>query len=168
MKVILYMASTLNGFIAKTNDDTSWISKEEWNSYSGIVRANGNLIIGHRTYEIITKQPEFSEFKDVKVVIISHKKFKTLASNHLVASSPVEALKQLKDFENVIVAGGGILNASFLSEDLVDEIYVDIEPILLGKGVPLFNGADFDKQLKLLGTKKISDDEVQLHYQVIK
>ena len=168
MKVILYMAISLNGMIAKSDDDTSWISKEEWDSYSLAVRNAGCLIVGHRTYNILTKQPEFSEFKDVKLVVVSQKDFQTLASNHLVAHSPKAALKLLINFEQVIVAGGGMLNASFLEENLVDEIFIDIEPIILGKGISLFRDKDFECNLKLVGQKKMSDSEVQLHYKVIK
>jgi len=167
-KVILYMAISLNGIIAKSDDDTSWISKEEWDSYSLAVRTTGNLIVGHRTYGILTKQPEFSEFKDVKLVVVAQENFQTLTQNHLVAHSPREALKLLSDFEEVVVAGGGALNASFLDENLVDEIYIDIEPIILGKGIPLFRGKDFERNLKLLGEKKITDNEIQLHYEVLK
>ena len=46
MKVTLYMAISTNGMIAKNNDDTSWITKEEWNSYSSTVKKAGNLIVG--------------------------------------------------------------------------------------------------------------------------
>src|SRR3989338_9286316 len=168
MKVILYMAISLNGIIAKGNDDTSWISKEEWDSYSLAVRAAGNLIVGHRSYGILTKQPEFSEFKDVKLVVVAQKDFQTLAENHLVAHSPKEALKLLSDFEQVVVAGGGALNASFVEENLVDEIFIDIEPIIFVQGIPLFRDKDFECNLKLVGQKKMSDSEVQLHYKVIK
>jgi dihydrofolate reductase len=168
MKVILYMAVSLNGMIAKSDDNTSWISREEWNSYSSVIRTAGNLIVGHRTYGILTKQPEFSELKDVKLVIVAQEKFKTLASNHLVANSPKEALRLLGDFQEVVVAGGGALNASFVEENLVDEIFIDIEPIILGKGIPLFRDKNFERNLKLLGQKKITDNEIQLHYSVLK
>jgi dihydrofolate reductase len=167
-KIILYMAISVNGMIAKSDDDTSWITKEEWASYSLAVRRAGNLIVGHRTYDILTKQPEFSEFKDVKLVVLSKNNFKTLSSNHLIADSPGEALKLLKDFKEVIVAGGGVLNNSFLSENLVDELYLDIEPVILGNGIPLFRGEEFEKKLKLVGQKKISADEIQLHYKVLR
>lgn len=168
MKVILYMAMTANGFIARTDNDTSFISKEEWNSYSAAVQAAGNVIIGRRTYDIITKQPEFQEFKNVKVVIVSHESFEPLGENHIIASSPEKALGLLKDFDEVIVAGGATLNASFLKENLIDEICLDIEPTLLGAGIPLVSDSGFEKSLKLLGTKQISGNEIQLHYQVIK
>ncbi|KKQ21423.1 MAG: Bifunctional deaminase-reductase domain protein [Candidatus Wolfebacteria bacterium GW2011_GWC1_37_10] len=168
MRVILYMAISLNGMIAKSDDDTSWISKEEWDSYSLAVRNAGCLIVGHRTYGILTKQPEFSEFKDVKLVVVAQENFQTLAPNHLVAHSPKESLEILKDFKEVVVAGGGALNASFMEENIVDEIFIDIEPIILGKGIPLFRDKDFELNLKLVGQKKISDNEIQLHYEVLK
>ena len=46
MKIILYMAATVNGYIAKIDDDTDWISAEEWDSYSNIIRKTGAMIIG--------------------------------------------------------------------------------------------------------------------------
>ena len=168
MKVILYMAISLNGMIAKSDDDTSWISKAEWDSYSLAVRTAENLIVGHRTYNVLTKQPEFAEFKDVKLVVVAQEDFQTLTQNHLVAHSPKEALKLLSDFEQVVVAGGSALNASFVEENLVDEVFIDIEPIILGKGIPLFRSKDFERNLKLIGQKKISDNEIQLHYEVLK
>lgn len=168
MKVILYMAITINGFIAKENDDTSWISKEEWDSYSLAVRTAGCLIVGRRTYHILTKQPEFEEFKKVKLVAVSQQDFPTLSSDHLVAHSPREALELLKDHKEVIVAGGGILNASFMAENLVDEIYLDVEPIAFGKGIRLFRESAFEAKLKLLEVKNLSNNELQLHYQVLK
>jgi dihydrofolate reductase len=168
MKTILYMAVTANGYIAKENDDTSWITTQEWNSYSAMVRKAGNLIIGHRTYDILTKQPEFAEFSEVKIVVVSSNDFQTLSPNHSIVKTPQEALDVLKDFTEVIVAGGGNLNASFMKEKLVDEIYLDIEPIALGKGIKLFADGDFEAKLQLIESKNISKNEIQLHYQVLK
>lgn len=162
------MAISMNGIIAKSDDDTSWISKEEWDSYSLAVRTAGCLIVGRRTYHILTKQPEFAELKDVKLVAVSEKDFTTSSPNHFVAHSPREALNLLKDFKEVVVAGGGTLNASFLAENLVDEIYLDIEPIIIGQGIPIFKDKDFERKLKLVGQKKITDNEIQLHYQINK
>jgi len=162
------MAISMNGMIAKSNDDTSWISKEEWDSYSLATRTAGCLIVGRRTYHILTNQPEFAELKDVKIVAVSEEDFTTLAPNHFVAHSPREALDLLKDFKEVIVAGGGTLNASFLAENLVDEIYLDIEPIIIGEGIPIFKGKDFEQKMELIGQRKITDNEIQLHYRINK
>lgn len=166
MKVILYMAVSANGMIAKSDDNTNWISQTEWNSYSLAVQAAGNLIVGRRTYNILTKQPEFAELKDIKVVVVSKQSFTPISTNHMIASSPKEALELLKDFEKVILAGGGILNTSFLEQNLVDEIFLDIEPIILGGGIKLFNDGAVEAHLELLETKQLSPNEIQLHYKV--
>ena len=168
MKRILYMASTINGLIARENDGTDFISKKEWNFYSAMVRKSGALIIGRRTYLILTKQPEFKEFEKVKIVVISRSLRHTLSPLHLIATSTKASLALLKDFKEVIVAGGGILNTSFMKNNLIDEIYLDVEPLALGKGIPLFRGQNFETTLQFLGMKKISANEIQLHYKVKK
>lgn len=169
MKVILYMAISANGLIAKSDDDTSWITKEEWESYSAAVRKAGNLIVGHRTYDILTKQPEFSDLGNAQLVVVSKDHdLKTVSKEHLVADSPRKALALLDGFREVVVAGGGILNGAFLAENLVDEIYLDVEPIVIGEGVSVFRDRKFEKKLKFLGQRNISDNEIQLHYRVVK
>ncbi len=164
------MTMTANGFIAKNDDSTDFVTKAESESYVKNVIDAGAMIIGRRTYEILSTQPEFQEFlkANVKIIVVSHNDFKLANASHAVVHSPQEALALAKDFEKVIVAGGGILDAAFLESDLIDEMYLDIEPALLGKGIPLFNGGDFEKKLKLLGSKNFGENEIQLHYQVIK
>ncbi len=170
MKVTLYMAITANGIIAKNDDSADFLTKEESASYVKTVISAGALVIGRRTYEILSEQPEFQEFlkAGVKMVAVSTQEFKVLDSKHAVAKSPKEALETLKDREEVVLAGGSILNAEFMKEGLVDELYLDIEPAIVGKGIPLFQSQEFDAALQLIDTKKISDNEIQLHYKVVK
>lgn len=162
------MAITANGFIAKEDDNTDWISKEEWDCYVQMAKKVGNFVIGHRTYDILTKQDGFEELADVQLVVVSNKDFELLSPKHLRVKTPKDALSLLADFEEVLIVGGGILNTSFLKEKLIDEIYLDIEPIIFGKGIPLFSPENINFDLKLIDTKKISDNTLQLHYQVIK
>lgn len=164
------MATTPNGLIAKNDDSSDFLTKKEAQSYVAAVKKAGALIVGRKTYKVLSKQPEFQKFikAKVKIVAVSQKNFKVLNPGHKVVHSPEEALDALKDFDKVIVAGGGILNASFLSENLIDEIYLDVEPNLFAKGIKLFEGGDFDRKLELLGTKMLSENEIQLHYKVIK
>lgn len=171
MKVILYMAITVNGFIAKENDDTSFVSEIEWDSFRNMIKATGNIIIGSRTYKIMRDGKEFKNLENIRVLVVSENaNFQTIANNHSVVKTPKDALAILEKeaFNKVLAAGGGTLNASFMAEKLVDEIYLDIEPIVFGKGIRLFRENDFEVKLKLLETKKLSDNEIQLHYQVLK
>lgn len=164
----MYMAVSANGLIARSDDDTSWVTQAEWASFCRAVRRAGCLVVGRRTYRILTAQPEFADIADVRVVAVAPRRLEVVRPHHRVAPSPRAALKLLADFNTVIVAGGGVLNASFLAENLVDELYLDIEPILLGRGIPLFKGEDFMRRLRLVGQMKISRNEIQLHYKVIK
>lgn len=171
MKVILYMAITINGFIAKENDDTSFVSEIEWDSFRKMIKSIENMIIGSRTYEIMRDGGEFENLENIRMLVVSdNPDFKTIADNHSVAKNPQNALAILENegFDNALVAGGGTLNTSFMEENLVDEIYLDVEPVVFGKGIRLFRENDFETKLKLLETKKLSDNEIQVHYQVLK
>ena len=165
------MAMTANGMIAAIDDSADFLTKEESASYVGMVLSAGNLIIGRRTYEILSTQPEFQEFlkAGVKIVAISHGSFHVKNTDHTVAHSPQEALDLFGKTDTVVIAGGGMTNAAFLNENLVDEIFLDIEPAIIGGGLSLFRGVDFDtKALKLVGVKQFGDNEVQLHYEILR
>jgi dihydrofolate reductase len=84
--------------------------------------------------------------------------------------SPREVIGMLKtkDFETAFLAGGGQLNSSFIEDDLIDEIYLDVEPLIFGKGIPVFAAKDFEVELELLEIKKLNLSTVQLHYRVVK
>lgn len=174
MKVILYMAPTINGYIAKEDDDTAWVTETEWENYSGMIKKAGNMIIGRRTYEIMLKNDEFnrSQLSQIKTVLVTDDASLQIHNPEFIfiAKSPREALDILRNqrFETIMVCGGGGLNASFMKEGLIDEIYLDIEPVILGKGIRLFAEGDFETKLELVGIKKLSKNEIQLHYKIIK
>ncbi len=174
MKVILYMAMTVNGIIARDNDDTSFVSNIEWKNFSNTIKKIGNVIIGRRTYEVMLKNNEFkkSNFNKIKIVVLTKNKLIKIHNLKFVfiAKSPYDAIKilQNKGFKTIMVCGGGKLNSTFMKENLIDEIYLDIEPIILGKGIKLFFESDFENKLKLLEIKKLDKNLIQLHYKVLK
>lgn len=173
MKVILYMAITANGLIAREDDDASWVTKTEWKSFSGMIRKHGNMIVGRRTHEIMVKSGEFTRSKldKVNTVVVTHQPLTIHDSRYVsIATSPRQALTILKQkgHKTALLCGGGRLNASVMKEKLVDEIYLDIEPIVLGKGIKLFAEVDFETRLELQGVKRLSPNEVQLWYKVRK
>jgi len=164
MNVILYMAMSANGYIARKNNQTPW-SEEEWKSFSEKVKSVKNLVVGRKTFEIMKKNQEFQKIGNPFTVIVSSKENK----NYNFANSPeksIEVLKQ-KGFSEVLVAGGSMLNSSFVQKGLINEIFLDIEPFLFGKGVKLFDDNEFEVKLELLGTKNISKNTIQLHYKVL-
>ena len=165
MKVVLYMAITANGYIAKENNETPW-SDEEWKIFSEKVKEIKNLVIGRKTFEIMEQGEEFQKIGNPFTVIVStHKE-----NNSNCVNSPEQAIDLLKEkgFSKILVAGGGMLNSSFMQKGLVDEIYLDVEPFLFGKGIKLFAENDFETKLELLETKQLSKNVIQLHYKILK
>jgi dihydrofolate reductase len=92
MKVILYTAITINGFIVKEKDDTSWVTETEWASFSDMIRKNGNIIIGKRTYEVMLENDEFnrSNLNKIKTVVLTNEASLKIHNPEFVsvASSP--------------------------------------------------------------------------------
>lgn len=70
--------------------------------------------------------------------------------------------------KQVCISGGGGLNSSFMKENLIDEMYLDVEPTMLGKGIKVFADSNFERKLRLIQIKRLSKDEVQLHYKILK
>jgi dihydrofolate reductase len=158
---------SVNGFIAKENDEAPW-SQEIWDSYYHIAKKFKSIVLGRKTYEIMKEANEFEKIGNPFITVITSKNYKS-TENTVFVKSPTEAIALLKHkgFSEALLAGGSQLNTSFMKENLVDEIYLDIEPVVFGKGISLFSEGDFDKKLKLIESKKISDNVVQLHYKVL-
>lgn len=163
------MAQSVNGFIAKQNDDTPW-SNEEWKSFNKKVQECGNVVIGSRTFKLMQEQIGSKAFKKIKVVVVTSKKHDTFFENVMFVGKPNEALDILKKlkFKTVFMGGGATLNSSFLKQGLVDEVYFDIEPKIFSKGIPFFSTDIKDVNLKLLNMLKIGRNSIQLHYKVVK
>jgi dihydrofolate reductase len=168
MKVILYMAISVNGIIAKLNHDTPW-TDAELESYTAKVKEIGNLILGKTTYDLMEEEEVFSDLGDPYVVVLTSSREKPKRKNTIFVKNFDEAINELtkKNFEIALVAGGSKADNAALESKKLDEIYLDIEPLVLGKGIPLFSPSEFDLNLELLESKKIGNSGIQLRYKVL-
>ena len=171
MKTILYMGISVNGYIAKENGDSEWTSEEDLRGFYEQSKNAGNIIMGRNTYLAASKSGYFP-FPDALNVIVSHKQIENKWGDKVLITdkSPKEIIKMLKQkgFTTAFLAGGGQLNTSFVKENLIDEIYLDVEPLVFGKGIKLFAEGDFEFDLELLEAKKLNQNTIQLHYRVLK
>ncbi len=164
---------SLNGIIARKNGDEDFLSHDNWNSFSELVKHFQNFIIGRKTFEAVKKWNEgynFDDFKDATKVVVSSDQNYKLDDGYILASNPQKALEILKKngFNKVLITGGSGLNSSFVKASLIDEVILNVESVIVGEGIPLFYSNDFDLNLKLVDVKKLSNDIVQLHYKVTK
>lgn len=171
MKTILYMAMTVNGKIAGIDDDTSWTSKEDWAGFFAKAQEIGVIIIGRKTYEAIKKENTLIPGIKLRIVVTHDTPKDTPPHTIFTDQNPHQILNIVTShgFSTAMVAGGGQINSLFLKAGLIDELYIDIEPLVLGRGIPLFADGDFEARLKLLGVKTLSNHQtIQLHYKVLK
>jgi len=164
MKIVLYMAITVNGKIAKTNDETPW-SSAIWKNYYKIAKNFKAIVLGRRTFEIMKQADEFKKIGNPFQVILTRRRVPEGSS----VSSPNQAIRLLKQnkFKKALLVGGAKANASFMKESLVDEVILDVEPQIFGQGIDLFHQNDFESKLKLVNVKRFGSI-VQLRYKVIK
>ncbi|MBI2043004.1 dihydrofolate reductase family protein [Candidatus Pacearchaeota archaeon] len=162
MKVILFMAQSLNGFIADENGNEDFLSDENWYTFKRLAEKIGCFIIGRKTYDVVSKWENYSfEDIDAKMIIVSKSR---------EVQSPKEAIETVKrlGFDKVLLTGGSKLNTSFIEQDLIDEIILNVEPAIIGQGINIFAEGKFEKKLDLIETKKLSEGIIQLHYKVKK
>lgn len=161
MKTILYYGLTANGNYGSS--DTGQMPKqEELDDLFNLANQVGNIIMGRRTYEIFNSDNIFS---GLDTVVVSQQK---IFEGIEIQKSPLAACNYLKrkKYEKALVIGGVSLANSFLTEDLVDELYINIEPYI-EKGLRLDPLDGKFRNLHLLGHNEIgSSGIVQLHYKI--
>lgn len=164
----MYLTMSLNGYIADEREKSPW-PKEVWASYHRISKQHKAIIIGRRTYELMDRINEFRKIGNPFTIVLTKRKMKNKKKVVFVSSAKA-AIRIAKDngFNRVLISGGGGANSSLMKENLVDEVYIDIVPVLFGKGIKLFKEEDFQKRLKFTGLKYLSKQVVQLRYRVIK
>ncbi len=171
MKVILTMAVSANGIIASTTGSEDFLSHTNWLQFVKLAKRVGCFMWGRKTYEAVIKWEGdyLKDLEGVKKVIISQSNL-DLKEGFVLANSPEDALKMLEvdGFKEAIITGGSTVNSAFAEKGLIDEVILDVNPSILGEGIPVFSPTDFELSLELIEAEKINDGIVELHYRVQK
>ena len=166
------MAMSLNGMIAGTDGNEDFLSHANWESLEEAAKKHGCLIIGRKTYEAVQKWPDytFADLNAKSIIVVSSDSDLKLDPPFLLANSPQDAIEKAValNFDSALLTGGSRINSAFLTENLLDEVLLNIEPAIIGSGIPLFAESEFEKRLSLIDATKIADDILQVRYQVIK
>lgn len=172
----VFIAVSLDGFIARQDGDIDWLMKHstegEDHGYDEFIGSVDGLVMGRASYE---KVLTFGDWPYSKPVVVLSR---TLASGdvcetlhgkvRIVDSSPQETMQNLSDegWRRAYVDGGQVIQ-SFLRDGLIRDITVTRIPILLGSGLPLFGQLDHDLDLKHVKTKAYPSGLVQSKYEVM-
>lgn len=169
-KTVLYIAMSLDGYIAQPNDDLSFLSiveKEgEDYGYADFIQTIDTVILGRKTYDWIMAQvPEFVH-ADKKTFVITRTEKPSVANTHFYTKDLKELIINLKKEEgkNIFIDGGAEVVSALLKEQLIDEIIISVIPILVGNGVRLFNDERPEQELELISCKSFEKGLIQMHY----
>lgn len=171
-KVIVYIAASLDGFIAKKDGDVSWLASvdpaQEDYGYAQFMETVDTIIMGRKTYEkILTLVDEFPH-KDKRCYVLSRKVQHPKDDNVMFYQGEVAKLiAEIKSStkKNIYIDGGAEVIHALRQESLIDEYILFIAPILLGTGISLFKEIQAEESLTLSGTQTYLSGYVRLHYQ---
>jgi dihydrofolate reductase len=184
-KIILYIATSLDGFIAREDGSLDWLPgseakanhepKESVDSvdtnekkdygYSALMDSIDTTLMGNKTYDqVLTFGPW--PYTAKKCIVFTHEKNPQPDKNVIFVNDPVSFTKELKNKEgkDIWLIGGSEINSLLLNAGLIDTIILTVIPTIIGKGIPLFQGINKDIQLRLTKVEHFKSGLAQLSY----
>ncbi len=171
-KLVLYISTSLDGYIATNDDDISWLSiveKEgEDYGYVDFTASVDTYIIGRTTYEVVLKLTggHFPQAEQFKCYVITRQERSDKNGITFYNGDIQELIQKIKNQEgkNIYCDGGGEIVKMLMDKDLIDEYIISIIPIILGDGKRLFKGGTQKNKLKTVSSKRYETGLVQIHY----
>jgi dihydrofolate reductase len=171
-KVILGFGISIDGYIARRNGAIDFLAmdKEGETVMADFFAGIDTTIMGRKTAAAVVKLRKSGEMPDTpgmsNYVISRRWKPGKREGFEVVSGSLTTFVKKLKrrQGKDIYLGGGGELARSFLQEDLVDELFIGVGPILLGDGIPGFPGKFPQRDFKLTECKSYSNGSVGLRY----
>jgi len=162
-KVTLYVATSLDGFIARKNGSVDWLAKyehtEEDYGYKKFLESVGVVVLGNTTYK------QFKAPYPNKQCFVFSRKQSGKESNITFSNKDVKTfLSDLNDDEKIWLVGGADIVKEFLKNNLIDEFIITIIPTILGEGISLFSEGCGEHKLKLQNIMKYDSGVVQIFY----
>ncbi|CAH2404615.1 dihydrofolate reductase family protein [Mesorhizobium escarrei] len=169
-KVVLYIATSLDGFVAGENDDISWLFQfnDVDYGYDAFFSRIGAIVEGRRAYDLEIKHG-WEHAHPVSTFVLSHSQpeRKPLRSDIVFTDDDIADVlrraKQVSD-KDVWIEGGANVAQQFIKRRMVDEIVLSIAPVLLGRGISLFGDAGEQLNLSLGEVRRFDKGLVQLCY----
>ncbi len=182
-RILLFMMVTVDGYYAGPNGEIDWHNvDEEFNEFA-IAQLNevGMLLFGRSTYELMASYwPTPGALNDDPVVAGKMNSMPkivfstTLAdpqwqNTRLVRDNVAAEVTRLKQEpgKDLIIFGSSVLASNFMNLGLLDEARIMVNPVVLGRGKPLFGGINDRLKLRLMKTRAFHSGNVLLHYEPI-
>jgi dihydrofolate reductase len=172
-KLVLYIAASLDGFIAGPGGDLSFLS--DWQQagedygYGEFLESVDTVILGRKTYEKVLSFGIERPYGDREVVVLTRTAMPSRGKVTFFSGNIGSLVNGLKEQEgsNIFCDGGAETVHELLTLGLIDEIILSVVPVLLGDGIPLFRPGRPKMTLTLPDTRRYDGGLVQLHYKIM-
>ena len=170
-KTILYIATSLDGHIAREDGRIDWLPENDVSGYEEFYKTVDIIVMGKTTFEQVLTFEEYP-YKDKKSYVFT----KNNNSNNYTKNKNIVFVSNVEKFikdvlsntdKNVWLIGGGQIISSFFNCHAIDEIILFVVPIVLGKGIPLFSNIQKETKLELIETIN-HNNLIELHYRILK
>jgi dihydrofolate reductase len=170
--ISLFIATSLDGYIAKPNDDLSFlklVEKEgEDYGYKEFTDNIDTLIIGRKTYDYVLREIGTSHYDNGErdVYVITRTPRPKIGRTIFYTGKLTDLVEQLRSEKgkNLYCDGGAEVINELLGNDLIDEFIISVVPVLLGNGTRLFKDGRPEQLLEFVKAKTFETGLVQLHY----
>jgi dihydrofolate reductase len=177
-KVTLGLANSLDNFIARKDGGSDWLhwSNEVAAISVRFMKTVDVLVMGRKTYEVMlaggeTSYPGATNYvftRSAKKAVALRKRVGKKANVQIVPDDAAAFVGQLKSTtgKGIVVFGGGELASSLFNADLIDEVVLNVHPVILGSGIPLFSEIERQINLELFKVKRLKNRCVVLSYRI--
>lgn len=161
-KVVLFIAMSLDGYIADRQGNVDWLKGQDMNeetidTYSTFIKDVDTVVMGWNTYhQIVTElSPAEWVYADLTSYVITHRELSSTSTIIFTEKSPCDIVNELKPEpgKNIWICGGADIIQQLIKADCIDEYYISVIPTILGAGIRLFGSIPNEIKLKLVHTQ---------------
>ena len=167
-RVVVFIATSLDGYIARPNGDVDWLFTDQDYGYSEFIAGVDTIIMGRKSYQTIV---DLGEWPYAAMNVYVYTRRPTHPDDPRVTFTsvpPVELVEELRKWpgRDIWVLGGGELIGVFLDAGLIEDATIAVHPVFLGDGIPLIPRGTRTTWLNLVGQKWYENGLVILSYTV--
>jgi len=173
MKASVFIATSLDGFIARPDGGLDWLPEEpEPHGYDEFIATVDAIVMGRKTFEIVLAFGAWP-FGEKPVIVLSSNPSEIIAPDGAVceamSGTPQEIVTRLAErgMKHLYI-DGGVTIQGFLEAGLIQRLTITRIPVLLGSGIPLFGHLSHDIRLEHIATRPYPSGLVQSEYSVKK
>ena len=171
-KVTFGGACSLDNFIARKDDAVDWLlwNKEVTEIMRDYWKTIDTIVMGRRTYEVAARSGAGGSQAGVKTYVLSRTlKKRNKKGLTFISEDAVDFVRRLKaeDGKDICLMGGGLLAKPLFEAGLIDEVGLNIHPVLLGSGIPLFYEMPAQINLELVKCQQLSNGCVVVTYKTV-